>query len=140
MPKPEIIAIRCHRDGRGSLGVIEMDDVPFPIRRVYYLFDVPIGAVRGEHGHRTLDQLILCMHGRVEITLNDGSGQFHYMLDAPDRGLHVPPGMWRSLRFVEPGSVICVLASQPYDRADYIYHYEEFLEWTRTAGAGLTAD
>jgi dTDP-4-dehydrorhamnose 3,5-epimerase-like enzyme len=136
MTVPSVVAIRSHLDARGSLGVVEGADLPFEIRRIYYLFDVPIGAVRGEHGHKQLEQLIICMNGRCDITLNDGRGQFHFTLDRPTQGLHVPPGMWRQLRFREPGTVVCVLASRPYEVEDYIYSFEEFLTWAKARRAG----
>jgi dTDP-4-dehydrorhamnose 3,5-epimerase-like enzyme len=128
---PTLVQLPRHVDGRGSLGVIEAADMPFEIRRIYYLHDVPIGAVRGEHGHKRLEQLILCMHGRVEIVLNDGTRQFPFTLTDASTGLYLPPGLWRRLRFLLPETVVCVLASLPYDREDYIFEYEEFLTWTR---------
>lgn len=131
MTLPAIVPVRSHLDARGSLGVVEQADIPFEIKRVYYLFDVPIGAVRGEHGHKLLEQLIICMHGRLEITLNDGHGQYHFTLDTPAKALRVPPGLWRSLKFLEPGTVVCVLASRPYETEDYIYSFEEYLNWAR---------
>ena len=131
MTLPAIVPVRAHLDARGSLGVIEQSDMPFQVQRVYYLFDVPIGAVRGEHGHKQLEQLMICMHGKVEITLNDGSGQYHFTLDTPAKALHVPPGLWRSLKFLEPGTVVCVLASRPYETEDYIYSFEDYLVWAR---------
>jgi hypothetical protein len=127
--KPSIVEIRSHSDARGALGVVENATLPFDIQRVYYLYGVPIGATRGEHGHKELEQLIICMHGRVDVTLNDGHRQYPYTLERPDQGLHVPPGMWRSLYFREPGTVVCVLASRPYEVADYIYSFEEFRTW-----------
>lgn len=128
---PALIALRHHLDGRGALGVIEAADLPFPLRRFYYLFDVPIGAIRGEHGHKRLEQVILCLHGRVEVSLNDGQRVRGFTLDTPLQGLYVPPGLWRRLEFREPGSVVGVLASRPYEPEDYIYHYEEYLAWVR---------
>jgi dTDP-4-dehydrorhamnose 3,5-epimerase-like enzyme len=133
---PVLLALPRHLDGRGALGVIEARDLPFDIRRIYYLHDVPMGAVRGEHGHKQLEQLILCMHGKVEIVLNDGTHQFPFLLDGPSTGLYLPPGFWRRLRFLVPETVVCVLASRPYERDDYIYDYEEFLAWTRQRQAG----
>lgn len=129
MLQPSIIEIRSHADARGSLGVVENLSLPFDIQRIYYLYGVPIGAIRGEHGHKQLEQLIICMHGRVDITLNDGSRQYPFTLDRPSQGLHVPPGLWRSLHFREPGTVVCVLASRPYEVEDYIYNFEEFRAW-----------
>lgn len=128
---PHLLDAPAFIDGRGSLGVLEGASLPFDIARVYYLFDVPIGAVRGEHGHKRLHQLMLCMHGQTEITLNDGTRQYHFTLNSPAQVLYVPPGMWRRLRFLMPETVVCVLASRPYEVDDYIYEYEDFLTWVR---------
>ena len=128
---PTLLQLPSHIDGRGSLGVVEAADLPFDIRRIYFLYDVPMGAVRGEHGHKRLEQLILCMHGQVEIVLNDGARQFPFTLNGPGTGLYLPPGLWRRLRFLVPETVVCVLASMPYEKDDYIYEYEEFLAWAR---------
>lgn len=132
---PTLLQLPRHVDGRGSLGVIESAQLPFDIRRIYYLYDVPMGAVRGEHGHKRLEQLILCMHGQVEIILNDGSRQFPFTLTDASVGLYLPAGLWRRLRFLLPETVVCVLASQPYEKEDYIFEYEEFLAWTRAKAA-----
>lgn len=129
--KPYLVDIRTHLDARGSLSVVENGDLPFPIRRIYYLHGVPLGAKRGEHGHKLLEQLMICMHGVCDVTLNDGQSQDHFTLSSPATALYVPPGMWRSLRFVEPDTVCCVLASRPYEKEDYIYDFEDFLAWSR---------
>ncbi len=128
---PVLLQLPRHMDRRGSLGVIEAQDLPFNIRRIYYLHDVPIGAVRGEHGHKRLEQMILCMHGQVEVILNDGTRQFPFILTNASTGLYLPPGLWRRLRFLMPETVVCVIASRPYENSDYIYEYEEFLAWVR---------
>lgn len=127
--------VRNYIDVRGSLGVIEGADLPFPVQRIYYLYDVPIGAVRGEHAHRKLEQLILCMHGRVEVTFNDGSSSQKFLLERPSQALHVRPGLWRSLRFLEAETIVCVLASRPYEPEDYIYTFEEYLRWVNAEKA-----
>lgn len=128
---PRLLDAPAFVDGRGSLGVLEGAALPFDIARIYYLYDVPIGAVRGEHGHKRLHQLMICMHGQTEITLNDGNQQYPFTLSTPGQVLYVPPGMWRRLRFVMPDTVVCVLASRPYEVDDYIYEYEDFLTWVR---------
>ena len=128
---PRLLDAPAFVDGRGALGVLEGAALPFDIARVYYLYDVPIGAVRGEHGHKRLNQLMICMHGQAEITLNDGTLQYPFTLTSPSQVLYVPPGMWRRLRFIMPETVICVLASRPYEMDDYIYDYEAFLTWVR---------
>ncbi|MFD1912947.1 sugar 3,4-ketoisomerase [Halodurantibacterium flavum] len=132
---PHLIDIRQHSDARGSLGVLEGDDLPFAVRRVYYLFDVPEGELLGEHGHKRLEQVFLCLSGQVDVTLHDGTRTHSFVLDHPARGLRVPPGMWRSLRFARPGTVVCVLASRPYEPEDYIYSLDEFLEWSNECRA-----
>ncbi|MDZ4093835.1 MAG: FdtA/QdtA family cupin domain-containing protein [Paracoccaceae bacterium] len=128
---PRILDVPSHLDARGALGVLEGAALPFDIARVYYLYDVPIGAVRGEHGHKRLHQLMICMHGQTDITLNDGVRQYPFTLSGPSQVLYLPPGLWRRLRFVMPDTVVCVLASRPYEAEDYIYHYEDFLTWRR---------
>jgi dTDP-4-dehydrorhamnose 3,5-epimerase-like enzyme len=128
---PRLLEVPSFSDARGALGVLEGADLPFAIQRIYYLYDVPIGAVRGEHGHKQLEQLMICMHGRTEIVLNDGVRQFPFVLNCPSQVLYVPPGYWRQLRFKAPETVVCVLASRPYEVEDYIYEYEDFLTWVR---------
>lgn len=130
--EPKIMDVACFSDARGRLGVIEDSSLPFDIKRIYYLFDIPMGAVRGEHGHKKLEQFMICMNGVCEVTFNDGTRQYTFTLDTPSQGILVPPGLWRSIKFKEPSSVLCVLASQPYEDNDYLYSYEEYLEWVRT--------
>lgn len=118
-------------DPRGSLSVIDEDALPFPVRRIYYLHGVPLGAIRAEHGHRQLEQVMICMHGRITVTLTDGFEREAHVLQNPSELLHVPRGIWRSARFELPDSVLCVLASRPYEPDDYIHSFEEFLAWAR---------
>jgi len=125
-----------YSDAKGSLSVLEGADIPFVIRRIYYIHDVPVGAVRGEHGHRQLEQIILCLSGVVEVMICDGIKQEFFTLADPSTLLYVPSGRWRSVKFKEAGSVLCVLASRPFDKSDYIYDYEEFLEWKRGCSGG----
>ncbi len=128
---PRLLPASEFIDGRGALGVLEGSALPFDVARVYYLYDVPLGAVRGEHGHKRLHQLMICMHGAVDITLNDGVRSHAFTLSSPAQVLYVPPGLWRSMRFVMPETVICVLASRPFEVEDYIYEFEAYLTWVR---------
>ena len=132
---PELRDIRVHEDRRGSLGVFEDSDLPFKIRRVYYLFNAPLGAIRAEHGHKELEQFMVCMSGRCEVSVHDGVRSHPFDLDTPATGLYIPPAMWRTVKFVEPGSVCCVFASMPYDRSDYLETFEEFLAFTADRAA-----
>lgn len=114
-------------DERGHLSVIECGkEIPFEVKRVYYLYGVPAHAVRGAHAHRTLQQLIVATSGSVEVTVDDGDHHDRYRLCRPDHGLYVGPGVWRSLENFSPDAVCLVLASQPYDESDYYWDYEAF--------------
>lgn len=128
---PRFFSVGSFADPRGRLGAIEGSSLPFSIQRIYYLYDVPIGAIRGEHGHKRLQQLFLCMNGACDVTLFDGSREYRFRMDDPAMALYVPAGMWRSLKFHEAGTVISVLASRPYERSDYIYSFEEYLQWVK---------
>jgi dTDP-4-dehydrorhamnose 3,5-epimerase-like enzyme len=128
-------AAPTYSDAKGSLSVLEGADIPFIIQRIYYIHNVPVGAVRGEHGHRELEQVIICLSGAVEVMICDGTQQEFVTLGDPATLLYVPPGRWRSVKFKEAGSVLCVVASRPFDKSDYIYDYEEFLEWKRSCSA-----
>jgi uncharacterized RmlC-like cupin family protein len=121
-----------HTNAKGSLSVLEGADLPFVVKRIYYIHGVPIGAIRGEHGHRELEQVVFCASGAVEVTICDGLHQEQFTLADPGTLLHIPPGRWRSIKFKEPGTVLCVLASLAFDTSDYIYDYEEFLNWKRS--------
>ncbi|WP_447747404.1 sugar 3,4-ketoisomerase [Pseudomonas nicosulfuronedens] len=114
-------------DPRGNLTFIEGGNhVPFDIKRVYYLYDVPGGAHRGGHAHRELHQLIIAMSGSFDILLDDGKTRFKYHLNRSYYGLYLPPMMWREIDNFSSGSVCMVLASAPYEEADYYRDYPEF--------------
>ena len=115
-------------DARGNLTFVESDNhIPFDIRRVYYLYDVPGGADRGEHAHRNLHQFIISMSGSFDVTLSDGHGTKTFHLNRSYYGLYVCPMMWRYLDNFSSGSVCLVLASLTYSEADYIRDKSEFL-------------
>lgn len=115
-------------DARGNLTFVESDNhIPFAMRRVYYLYDVPGGADRGEHAHRNLHQFIISMSGSFDVTLSDGHGTKTFHLNRSYYGLYVCPMMWRYLDNFSSGAVCLVLASQTYSEADYIRDKSEFL-------------
>ena len=101
-------------------------DVPFEIKRVYYLYDVPGGESRGAHAHKSLEQLIIAASGSFDVTINDGKNKKTVSLNRPNYGLHLKPGMWRELSNFSSGSISLVLASLLYDESDYIRDYEDF--------------
>ena len=115
-------------DPRGNLTFVEGNDhVPFDIRRVYYLYDVPGGAERGGHAHKELEQLIVAMSGSFDVVLDDGNEKKRIHLNRSYNGLYVCPMIWRELDNFSSGSVCMVLASNLYDEADYYRDYNEFL-------------
>jgi len=118
-------------DVRGNLTFIEgMNHIPFDIKRVYYLYDVPGGSDRGAHAHRDLHQVIIAMAGSFDLLLDDGHETKKFCLNRSYHGVYVCPMTWRYLDNFSSGAVCMVLASAPYDEADYIRDYDEFLAAT----------
>lgn len=125
----KIIDIRRYTDNRGYLSVVENGiDIPFEIKRIYYLYMVPEVA-RGAHAHKELQQLLVATSGSVEVIMDDGTSKKSFMLDKPWKGLYVPAGLWRDLENFSGGAVLMCLASEKYDAADYIRDYGEFLRY-----------
>lgn len=130
----ERIQLQQHGDSRGMLIALEgQKNVPFPIRRVYYLFATTPGVHRGQHAHRHLNQLAICVRGSVSFLLDDGSGPVQTVLNDPAQGLLLGRMVWRELYDFSDDCVLMVLADQPYDAADYIADYDEFLREVRGA-------
>ena len=119
---------RHHSDRKGNLTVVENGvTLPFDVKRVYYLYDVPGGESRGAHAHKDLEQLIIAASGSFKVTLDDGRIKRTFFLNRPYQGLYVKPGMWRDLEDFSSGAVCMVLASEVYQAEDYIRDYQEFL-------------
>lgn len=115
-------------DPRGKLTFIEQSHhVPFDIRRVFYIYDVPTGESRGAHAHHSLHQVVVCLSGSFDVAIDDGRTKSHVHLNRPWKGLYVPPLIWAAEVNFDPGSVCLVLASELYDPDDYILDYHEFL-------------
>jgi hypothetical protein len=120
-----------HRE-KGNITVVENGaDIPFDIRRIYYLYDIPGGESRGGHAHRSLYQLIIAASGSFDVILDDGKMKRIFALNRPYQGLFVIPGIWRELDNFSSGSVCLVLASDEYDDEDYIRDYNEFFVWKK---------
>lgn len=121
---------RHHSDRKGNLTVVENGiTMPFDVKRVYYLYDIPGGEGRGAHAHRELEQLIIAASGSFTVTLDDGKNKRSFFLNRPYQGLYVRPGMWRDLVDFSSGAVVMVLASELYNEDDYIRQYDEFLKF-----------
>jgi hypothetical protein len=123
----DIIHLPKIHNRAGNITVVENDiNIPFSVRRVYYLFDIPGGESRGAHGHRLLEQVIIAVSGSFDVTLDDGTNKKTIQLNRPYFGLHIRPGIWRDLSNFSSGAICLVLASQVYDAADYMRSYDEF--------------
>lgn len=124
-----ILSLPKIQDARGNLTFIEnSQEIPFEMKRVYYLYDVPGGADRGAHAHKALHQLVIAVSGSFEIELDDGQNKRRFRLDRPYSGLYICPLMWRQLDNFSSGAVCLVLASEAYDESDYLRDYQEFLK------------
>lgn len=123
-----------HSDRKGNLTVVENEiTLPFDVKRVYYLYDVPGGESRGSHAHKALEQLIVAASGSFTVTLDDGKNKKSFFLNRPYMGLYIKPGMWRDLDDFSSGAVAMVLASEVYQAEDYIRDYDAFLAFRRSA-------
>ncbi len=115
-------------DARGSLIACEQShNVPFDIRRVYYIFDTDPTAIRGKHAHKQLEQILICISGSCQVLVEENHQKKTYNLNSPTQGLYIGGLVWREMFNFTPGSVLVVLASQYYNEADYIRNYHEFL-------------
>ena len=122
-----------HSDRKGNLTVVENGStLPFNVKRVYYIYDVPGGENRGAHAHKDLSQLIIAASGSFTVTLDDGQNKRSFFLNRPYQGLYVKPGMWRDLVDFSSGAVCMVLASDVYIADDYIRDYNSFISYRNT--------
>lgn len=125
----ELISIPKIEDHRGNLSVIEHDVVPFEMKRVYYLYDVPSGAERGGHAHKSLKQFLIALSGSFDVLLNDGTQKKTITLNKPFEGLLINEGIWRELNNFSSGSVCLVIASAVFDEKDYIREFDDFMKY-----------
>ncbi len=127
--KNKYISLPKIEDPRGNLSVIEGNTIPFSIKRVYYLYDVPSGAERGGHAHKNQQEFIVALSGSFEVVLDDGNQKSVNQLFKPNEGLFVPVNMWRELRNFSAGAVCLVVSSDEFDESDYIRDYDDFLAY-----------
>ena len=128
--KPILINFPPLGDDRGHLVAVEAEkSIPFPIRRVYYIFDTKGGVERGFHAHKALKQVAIAVIGSCEMVLNDGASTETVVLDSPTKGVYIDHGVWRVMRNFSSDCVLLIFADQHYDESDYIRNYEEFTKW-----------
>jgi hypothetical protein len=124
----EIIDIPKIENALGNIAVIENDVIPFDIKRVYYLYDIPSSAKRGGHSHKKLQQILIAISGSFDVVLKDGKTEKKVSLNKPNKGLLIETNIWRELENFSSGAVCLVLASDIFGEADYIRDYDEFLD------------
>ncbi|MAY21562.1 MAG: hypothetical protein CMC74_02150 [Flavobacteriaceae bacterium] len=131
MKKPTLIEIPkiSDPDGRGNLSVIEKNIIPFQIKRVYYLYDVPSDSSRGGHAHKELQQFLIAVGGSFDVVISNGETKEVFTLNKPNKGLLIPSGYWRGLENFSAGAGCLSLVSDVYKEEDYIRDYEEFLSY-----------
>lgn len=121
-----------HGDERGQLVALEeFKDIPFKIKRVYYMYDTMADVVRGHHAHKSLEQILICIHGSCKIKLDNGEEKKVVPLEKPYEGLYVPHSMWREMYDFSSDAVLLVLASELFDETDYIRNYDEFIKFVK---------
>ena len=121
-----------HGDDRGQLVALEtMKNIPFSISRVYYMWDTARGVRRGGHAHKSLKQILICVHGSCKILLDDGIERQSVLLDRPDEGLYIENSLWREMYDFSSDAVLMVLASELYDENDYIRNYDAFSTYVK---------
>ena len=119
-----------HGDARGQLvSLEEYNDIPFEIKRVYYMYDTIEGVVRGHHAHKSLQQILVCIHGSCKILMDNGTEKKVIPLEKPYEGLYIPNNIWREMFDFSPDAVLVVFASEVYNEEDYIRDYDEFLKF-----------
>lgn len=114
-------------DKRGKLAVIEKNTIPFEIKRVYYLYDIPSDAYRGGHAHIHQESVIIALSGSFVVIVDDGVERKKIMLNKPDMGLYIPTGIWREIENFSSGAVCLVMASTEFDEAEYIRDFQDFI-------------
>lgn len=135
----KIIDLPKISDPRGNLTFAEQfRNVPFDIKRVYWTYDVPGGESRGGHAHKELQQLLVAMSGSFKVVLDNGVERKEVLLNHPWQGLTIVPGIWRTLEDFSSGAVCMVLASELYTEDDYIYEYDEFIDYVNLPKSRLT--
>jgi len=132
MTFPYLINLPKIIDFRGNLSVVENHkEIPFDIQRVYWLYEVPTGELRGGHAHTDLQQVLIALHGKCSVTVDDGKNRQTFVLDKPNQGLYIGHNIWREMSDFSEGAVCLVLASKPYDPTGYIRDYDEFISSLR---------
>ncbi len=124
------IVFKPHGDDRGQLVALEESkNIPFSVKRVYYMYDTTPGVSRGKHAHKCLQQIMICIHGSCKVLLDNGKEKETVLLDKPNEGIYISNDVWREMFDFSDDAVLVVLASELYDESDYIRNYDEFIKY-----------
>ncbi len=122
--------VKTFSENEGSLSVLEvLNDIPFEVKRIFYVYNTPIPVVRGKHAHKNTKQLFICVNGSCEIICDDGNDKKTFLLDKSNKALYVPEGIWADEKYLEENTILLVLCNTKYDSSDYIRNYKDFLKW-----------
>ncbi|MBU1674085.1 FdtA/QdtA family cupin domain-containing protein [Patescibacteria group bacterium] len=133
--KCKIIDLPIIADQRGNLSIAEESQaIPFPMKRIYYLYDVPTGAARGGHAHKEMESVIIALSGSFDVIVDDGKKKEKFFMNRPHYGIYVPPFTWREIVNFSSNSIALAIVSTPYDEADYIREYESFKDQIKNYG------
>lgn len=127
----KIIELPRINDRRGNLSVIEGNTLPFEIKRVYYLYDIPSNARRGGHAHIKQHEVLIALSGSFDVIVNDGTNKFVHTLNNPGKGLHIVDGIWRELKHFSAGAVCLVISSDMFSEEDYIRSIKDFKKYKK---------
>ena len=128
----EVVSLQKIKNNSGNITVLENNsDIPFEVKRIYYLYDVPMGSERGGHAHYELEQYIIAASGSFTFILDDGTNKLEIFLNNPSQALHIKQGIWREISNFSSGSICLVLASMEYVESDYIREYEDFINYRK---------
>ena len=127
-----IVELPRYENRAGNISIIEnLKDLPFEVKRIFYIYDIPAGKNRGAHAHKECHQFFVAVSGSFEIEMDDGRNKRTIMLNRPYYGLHLPPGIWAAEKGFSSGTVCLVLASNEYDDQDYLRDYDEYLKYKK---------
>lgn len=125
----EVLDFEVHPDNRGNLTALTSgQEIPFDIKRVYYTWSMPKDAIRGGHAHKNLDEVIVCVSGSCDFILDDGKTKTVVTLDKPNKGLYIKASLWREFTNFSADCVVILIASDEYDKNDYILDYDEYIK------------
>ena len=127
----EFFSLRCFpEEDKGNLIPLEENrDIPFPIKRCFYVYNVPPNVVRGHHAHIKTEQVLICLKGKCKITCRDEKDKVEYILDDPSKAVYVPSGIWGEEQYLSEDAILLVYCSTNFSKIDYIRDFEEFVKW-----------